>query len=309
MNDDMDMKDSLVEEEGSVREVAPWLPRLVVTVTLAGFVALAWYAYRTGTQSIKDGELLIVEADKTPIKEKPEDPGGMKFPNQDKTIFETFANNPQVPPKVERVMPSPEEPIARQLDTSDTKTWVNEKLKQTTPAAPAGPAEQMIGQDAASAPLPEPAKDAQAMLQQKPSPVDPKKYEPNANIVSYTMDKAPPAKDQPAAKAVEEKPAEAKPAAESKPAPKEEAKPAKAGGNVKVQLGAYRSEKEAQTAFDGMKKKLPALSGKTPIVVRADLGDKGIYYRLRLGGFASDADAKGFCKDLTAKGQACIIAH
>lgn len=153
------------------------------------------------------------------------------------------------------------------------------------------------------------------MLQQKPSPVDPKKYESNANIVSYTMDKPPPAKDQLAAKPVEEKPAETKPKAEpkpvatSKPAPKEEAKPAQTGGNVKVQLGAYRSEKEAQTAFDGMKKKLPALSGKTPIVVRADLGDKGIYYRLRLGGFASDAEAKGFCKDLTAKGQACIIAH
>ena len=49
------------------------------------------------------------------------------------------------------------------------------------------------------------------------------------------------------------------------------------------------------------------LSDKEPLIVKADLGSKGVYYRLRTGGFASSAEAKEFCSALTAKGQACII--
>ncbi len=50
-----------------------------------------------------------------------------------------------------------------------------------------------------------------------------------------------------------------------------------------------------------------ALADKEPIIVKADLVDKGIYYRLRVGGFASAAEAKTFCGKLAAAGQACIL--
>ncbi len=91
-------------------------------------MALAWYAYHAGTQSTKDEDLLVVEADKTPMKEKPLDPGGMKFPNQDKTIFETFSN--AQPPKVERVLPAPEEPLPQEMPIRpETTTWMNDKAQ------------------------------------------------------------------------------------------------------------------------------------------------------------------------------------
>ena len=47
--------------------------------------------------------------------------------------------------------------------------------------------------------------------------------------------------------------------------------------------------------------------GKTPDVERADLGDKGIYYRLRLGPFASRDAAADYCLGLKDRGQDCIV--
>src|SRR5690606_18973570 len=75
---------------------------------------------------------------KTPIKEKPADPGGMQFPNQDKTIFDTFNGNATpTAQNVERILPSPEEPMSKDLDTSETSTWINNKLTKGGKAAPA----------------------------------------------------------------------------------------------------------------------------------------------------------------------------
>ena len=45
-----------------------------------------------------------------------------------------------------------------------------------------------------------------------------------------------------------------------------------------------------------------------PNIVRADLGDRGIYYRVRVGPF-SGADATRLCEDLKAAGGDCIIAR
>lgn len=288
------------DDENNIGEVARWLPRLVVIGTLAGFVTLAWYAYRTGTQSIRDEDLMVVEADKTPMKEKPDDPGGMKFPNQDKTIFETFTNNPQ-PPKVERLMPAPEEPKIKELDTSETKTWINDKLYKKEEAA----AE-------ASRPEPtEPPPARESLLPKEaptPSPIEAKRPASSNNVVSYTIDKSLALRAPTPAPAVPEpeKPAkkEVKPEPKPEPAPKAESKPA---GKFKIQLGAYGAEKEAAAAFSKLQKKFPVLADRNPIIVRADLGSKGVFYRLRVGGFADAAEAKSFCGRL--KGQACIPAQ
>jgi hypothetical protein len=91
-------------------------------------------------------------------------------------------------------------------------------------------------------------------------------------------------------------------------AAKETAPPA-AGGSVKAQLGAYRSENEALAAWSKMIKKYPdLLSGRSRVVVKADLGARGTYWRLRVPGFANALEAKSFCDKLSAKGQACMIA-
>jgi len=319
MEDDLD---SILPSPGGVppeSSIARWVPAVVVMSAIIGFVALAWYAYHAGTQSLNEDEVLVVEADKTPMKEKPADPGGMQFPNQDKTIFETFSANGQAPAKVERVLPSPEEPMPKQADTSDTTTWVNQNVHSDTPAAQPGKPEQVIGavdkkQDTKEASV------AAVIHDEKP-------VTNNDNIESYTRDKAVPAPDAksaaPAVKApvaVAQNTAKAPVAAKAaaKPEVKTDVKPAKTAAakleaakpvsSAKVQLGAYRSEKEAQANWTLLQKKFGELKDKTPIIVKADLGDKGIYYRLRVSGFAGAAEAKTLCNGLSAKGQACILA-
>ncbi|MCK5793034.1 MAG: SPOR domain-containing protein, partial [Ketobacter sp.] len=43
-------------------------------------------------------------------------------------------------------------------------------------------------------------------------------------------------------------------------------------------------------------------------VVRADLGAKGVFYRLRVGGFSSSEAASGACQALQARRQGCFLA-
>lgn len=290
MADDNDNDDVIVDDEGSITR---WIPTLVVGIAFGGFIGLAWYAYHSGSQSTKEEDLAVVEADATPMKEKPLDPGGMKFPNQDKTIFETFSGA-QTPPKVERVMPAPEEPMARNMDTSDTQTWINDKLKEPAPAADA-----KVNAPASSAVTEIPKANVKdvAPAAGTSAPIAP--VAEAKDIVTHV------------AKPTETKPVEAKPEVKvdaPKPIAKAEPKaaPAKStSGTGKVQLGAYTSEEEARNAWERIKKKFPELSDKTVYVVKADLGAKGVYYRLRAGGIA---DVKAFCAKLTAKGQACIPA-
>ena len=49
------------------------------------------------------------------------------------------------------------------------------------------------------------------------------------------------------------------------------------------------------------------LGGREPIVRRANLGVKGIYYRAMVGPFASMEKAAGMCKTLKAAGGNCLI--
>jgi hypothetical protein len=89
--------------------------------------------------------------------------------------------------------------------------------------------------------------------------------------------------------------------------PAAEAAPS-AGGGYAVQVSSQRSEAEAQTSFRALQAKFPGqLGGQQPMVRRADLGAKGIYYRALVGPFASMEQAAGVCSSLKAAGGSCIV--
>src|SRR5207248_774647 len=85
--------------------------------------------------------------------------------------------------------------------------------------------------------------------------------------------------------------------------------PSTAGsGAYVVQLSSQRSEAEAQASFRSLQAKFPdQLGGRGPIIRRADLGDKGIYYRAMVGPFASSEEAGRFCGSYKSAGGQCII--
>jgi cell division septation protein DedD len=79
-------------------------------------------------------------------------------------------------------------------------------------------------------------------------------------------------------------------------------------GAYAVQVASERSAAEAQASFRALRAKFPnQLGGREPIVRRADLGAKGVYYRLMIGPFASMEKAAGMCGTLKAAGCNCLV--
>ncbi len=106
---------------------------------------------------------------------------------------------------------------------------------------------------------------------------------------------------------VETAPATAAPVAPAATATTPAAAPA-AGGAFVVQLMAVREEAAAKPAYEALQAKHRALLGGHALdVERADLGDKGIFYRVRAAGFDSKAAATTACGKLKAAGQDCLV--
>ena len=75
-----------------------------------------------------------------------------------------------------------------------------------------------------------------------------------------------------------------------------------------VQLASAASENAAWSTWKKMKARHKALADKEPVVVRADLGTKGIFYRVRLIGFDTQDGASSACSRLKSQGVKCYIS-
>jgi cell division septation protein DedD len=81
-----------------------------------------------------------------------------------------------------------------------------------------------------------------------------------------------------------------------------------AEGGFLVQVAALRSEAAAEAAWGQfVSDDRDLFSGAEKMVQRADLGAKGIFYRLRVGAFAERTDASSFCDALKARDKSCIV--
>ncbi|VAW02168.1 hypothetical protein MNBD_ALPHA06-374 [hydrothermal vent metagenome] len=141
-------------------------------------------------------------------------------------------------------------------------------------------------------------------------------YEPLDNTKPKQVKTAPPP-EQPASRAPVAAKPKPKPVAQTtpKPTPKPVSKPKtrpafdiQTDGKFVVQLGAFRSEEQALITWDSLAKSLPVLmDGTASDIQRADLGAKGVYYRLRAAAFDDRGKAQVFCTALKSKGRDCIV--
>ncbi len=240
---------------------------MVAAVLVVAFGVVVWSMFKSGVRD-RDMPPYITASD-TPFKVAPDDPGGLEAPDQDKTVYDTVSGEES--PAVKSFAAGPEEPVA--LDKDAPKAAPSAPVK-TAALKPAAPKKELAKSDPLKGAEPAPMKKAE------------KKAEPSAPV---------------------EKKAES-PAEASKPKPKPEPKPATAttGGYV-VQLAATRSAADADATWTRLQGKYPALKSHSKSIERADLGDKGIYYRVRAAGFADKAAAQALCADLKAAGQGCLV--
>ena len=169
--------------------------------------------------------------------------------------------------------------------------------KPPTPPAGTVPAGDAPPPPAADAAPPPPAADAAPTPAPAPRPPAPTARPVKPTVVATTAAPAAP---------MELVPAKGSPApAAGTPAPV----PISAGGGILVQLSSQTSEDGARSTYRDMQRKFASILGPyQPDIQRADLGDRGVYYRVRVGPFSA-ADAKKLCADLKAAGGQCIIAR
>jgi tetratricopeptide (TPR) repeat protein len=75
-----------------------------------------------------------------------------------------------------------------------------------------------------------------------------------------------------------------------------------------VQIASATSEEAAWSSWKKMKARNKALADQEPVVVRADLGAKGVFFRLRLVGFETQGEASRECARLKSRGVKCFIS-
>lgn len=77
-----------------------------------------------------------------------------------------------------------------------------------------------------------------------------------------------------------------------------------------VQLSSQCNEEAAWTAWEKLSQRYrELLAERDAAVVRADLGSKGIYYRLRVHRLESRKEAERLCSKLKSRGAACYYGR
>lgn len=271
-----------VEEDAPRGRAISWL---VLGVAVIGFGALAYYAYQSGSKSAADGQMLVVEAEPGPIKEAPADPGGEQFPHKDKTIYDALSTYRSDEQAEEKLLPEPEEPVmpepavnaaAPATKTPDASSFVN----VDEGVGEADEASEKTANDAAAAPIDRtiPAPVAKP-LDAKPAANE----KPNAPASTAMAEKAP-EKSQP----VTPKPVESSAAVETE----KPTAPVAPAAKPTVEEPVVKSEKPAAkpAAAPAAKPAAPAAAGPTG-------GD----YKIQLGAYGSDGEARQMWSKITAK--------
>ncbi len=243
-----------------------------VLVLIAAVAGVGGYLYSRLSGSEPPGEVPLVRAEPGPTKKRPDEPGGMTIPNQDKLVYQAITEGAdgKGEKKVERLLPPPEEPLPPPEPPAPPAAAAS-----PVPPPPAGP------QKAAPAPAAQPAQTTPKTTTKTPAKTTAKKTSP------------PPA------------PAKTASSVASKATAKAPA------GAYLVQIAAFRSRAKADAAWTRLAKAHRDLLGKLkPLVRKVDLGaEKGVYYRLRAGPLRNAAEARALCAKLKARKLDCLVVR
>jgi hypothetical protein len=264
--------------------------------------AFGYRAYTSGSFSSSSGTPPVIKADPTPAKTVPPQTAAANVDAQGKPFQDRIA----ALSAPERVVPREEQPMPLPVATPATtapRPSGQSASPLTTAAPPANTNEpkrvrtmtiRPEGADTtATAPVQAPPPSA-------PAPGATRSIAPPAAAAKQAP--PPPAASGPMAIAPTSDPsARGKLAARTPPA-------VAAGGAYVVQVSAQKTEAEALSSYQSMQSKYPGvLGGRSANIRRADLGDKGVYYRAQIGPFATSEQANTFCSSLKDAGGQCIV--
>ncbi len=295
-----------------VRKGGSVLKTLLFVILAVAFGAAGWAFYGERVIAMfkdTDQEIPVIRADITPMKVRPENPGGLQVPDRDKLVYNRIQNGGSATPEratVERLLPPPETPLPRPQAAEP------EAVETQMPARP----EPEIAQTPK-------VSDVTAAVKPTPAPAPPPAPVPSVSSTPTVLNTSPVEQPQSGPTRLSKTPAPAPSAPPPTSAPVSAAatqpKPAAPASTVsppsnqvyRVQLAAARTPEAARAEWDRLRRKnLDILGDLGLAITKVDLGtSKGVFYRLRVGPLKDDAEARALCKALAARKIGCLVVR
>ena len=214
------------------------------------------------------------------VKSRPENPGGMAVPDRDKLVYGRIDGTANAP-KFEQLLPPPETPLEPPTDAPTENVVEPADVAEIAPVEKAEPIKPIAPPPA---PEPQPAAAPSEAISLAPPPAPVVKEE-------IVVPSAPKPTPQPAAKA------------EIKPTPA-----TSSASGFMVQLSALKTEDDAKAEWSRVvKQNGEILDGLSMNIQRADLGSKGVFWRLRAAYLPDRKSAEEICSKLSARKVGCLI--
>jgi hypothetical protein len=296
-------------EQEQPRRKRGGLITVLAVVVLAFVGTAAAYGYRSFTGSPRSGEPPVIKAE----------PGASKIVPPTQTaettgkIVDRVGGNGQ-----ERVVSREEQPVDINGRNPPRVVFPPPNLSPPPPSAGTPPSAQAAPQAAASngalgdepkrvrtyAIRPDqPDSVPQGSVPAPRAPTQARAQAP-APAANAPVSLAPGAAPAPSAAPTRMQTAAATTAPAATPAPAASA----ATGGYMVQITSQRSEADAQASYRAQQLKFPNVLGShQPSIRRADLGEKGIYYRALIGPFGAADEAGQLCSSLKSAGGQCVV--
>jgi hypothetical protein len=300
------------EEEPPPRKRARGLMTVFAVLALAVVGTGAAFAYRTYIGSPRSGEPPIIKADNSPTKIMPAAQAAMaaktpdrimpgdsseKLISREETPVDVSATSgPRVvfPPLNQNASPPPVASVAPSAPMTTSGTLPNNEPRRIKTFSVKGDATD-AGAPASAPPPPT----RTAARTAAASPAAPASSHGNPALANASANGP-----LPLAPGGQPDPAPTRVASTN---PTANVAPATSGGYV-VQVSSQRNEADAQASYRTLQSKFPSVLGsRSPLIKRADLGEKGVYYRAMVGPFSTSDEASQFCGSLKSAGGQCVV--
>ncbi len=299
---------------------------VVALVVLAAFAGVVYAAYQQGLRQGQSETLPTAVAQPGPIRVRPDNPGGLNEPYQDK-----FVLNGEAAVNMKAIVNQPEEPVDIPLPAAESVTpAVDETSAAPAAVEAAGPTIEDLVEESlivdATPPGAEEIADApvvdatpKVIADEEVAAVPAEEAVPEEPLaIARVAEEGVALEDTPTPVVEDILPAPAEEVAAITPQMEVPAPPPIEGAGIDVNSGSYvvqvasvkDNQSLARSKADeiGVKYASVITGGIATGLQRADL-DKGIYYRVRVGPFSEKAEANAVCSSLKGQGQDCFVTQ
>lgn len=237
-------------------------------IVLAGIVG--WFVLAPQyEQSHK--EIPVIQRPHTAVKIKPENPGGMNIPNQDKDVYSIVEKKAVDNTVVENLLPEPEKPklpdiVPEEVEINANANNLDEIVDEITDTSEPKVEEKVVDKTVPAKPddlLAKPKEEVEKKVEEKKTTVEASKPQ---NVVDT------------------------------------------AKGPWQIQLIASKNKDTIEKTWVNLSSRYAQLKSYSHEIQSDNLGAQGVIYKLRAGSFASKAEAQAACTSLKSKGLNDCIA-